>query len=113
MSVRETNKLSQAEMEDELDRCPAPWRCPRGCYAACRGCVRKQRQRRKNATRPERRAERGERPATSAQLRQIDQLARATGLRIDPQSITSAAIADRVIFQLAVLERRVKDSRWL
>ena len=32
-------KLTQAEMEYELDHCSAPWMCPEACYKACNGCL--------------------------------------------------------------------------
>ncbi len=33
--------LSPEAMEYEMDHCPAPWLCPRVCYVACIGCVRR------------------------------------------------------------------------
>ncbi len=34
-----SRKLTQAEMEYELDHCPAPWQCPEACYKALGSCI--------------------------------------------------------------------------
>jgi len=34
-------RLTAFQMEDEIERCRAPWKCPQGCYAACVGCLQK------------------------------------------------------------------------
>ena len=34
-------RLSQVEMEYEMDQCPAPWLCPASCYLRCVGCQHK------------------------------------------------------------------------
>jgi hypothetical protein len=38
-----TPKLSQQEIEYEMDTCSQPWTCPESCYQSCIGCIRKQR----------------------------------------------------------------------
>ena len=42
---KESSRLSLAQMEKEMDRCPAPWACEQGCYEARRGCLRNARRR--------------------------------------------------------------------
>ncbi len=32
-------RLLQAQMEYELDHCPAPWKCSETCYMGCKGCL--------------------------------------------------------------------------
>lgn len=34
-------RKSQAEMEYEMEHCPAPWNCPKAYYSACLGCFQK------------------------------------------------------------------------
>jgi hypothetical protein len=41
--MKEHCKLSAAEMEEEMERCPAPWKCVASCYSARVGCARKAR----------------------------------------------------------------------
>ncbi len=109
----ESRRLSQAEMEEEMDGCEAPWLCPKACYEACRGCVRKRKGGRKNATPVS--AARAKQPAapTAMQLRQIEKLAQAAGLIVKPETVTSSDVAERLIFQLALLEARMSGKRWL
>ena len=38
-----TQKLSQQEIDYEMDSCLQPWACPKSCYQSCIGCIRKQR----------------------------------------------------------------------
>ena len=39
----EDRRLSLVEMEDELERCECPWRCPEACSGARVGCLRRRR----------------------------------------------------------------------
>ncbi len=37
-NANEQERLSQAEMEEEIDSCPAPWACKASCYKRRVGC---------------------------------------------------------------------------
>ena len=39
--MKKHRRLSAAEMQDEMERCPEPWKCLFECYTAWLGCAKK------------------------------------------------------------------------